>query len=184
MTSNDTTRTAADLPAGTCVTTPGGRLGTVNGYDIGRVTNPDHPNYGREYVGVDLDPVEGDMGCGRRSRSFVDELRIEEDQPKRKNLDLRSSCSVHRIADKRGGRSIDLAVPACEPGTTYGAWSDGAGGFIYTTDCAIEVANYAADELRQLAKENDTDTIQILAVCCDHEEQPADGCEDCYAENA
>lgn len=71
-----TPRTAADLPKGTRVMSSEGRMGTVNGVDIGRVTNPDHPNYGREYVGVWWDAVEGDMGCGRRSRPFVDELTV------------------------------------------------------------------------------------------------------------
>jgi hypothetical protein len=67
-------RTAADFPKGTRVTSSEGRLGTVNGVDVGRVTLPDHPNYGREYIGVNWDAVEGDKGCGRRSRPFVDEL--------------------------------------------------------------------------------------------------------------
>ncbi|MFI6465693.1 hypothetical protein [Streptomyces sp. NPDC050538] len=65
---------AAALPKGTRVRSHEGRLGTVNGVDVGRVTDTDHPNYGREYVGVNWDAVEGDMGCGRRSRPFVDEL--------------------------------------------------------------------------------------------------------------
>ncbi|MGK5733207.1 hypothetical protein [Streptomyces sp. URMC 124] len=69
-------RTAADLPAGTRVTSSEGRRGTVNGLDIGRVTNTDHPNHGRKYVGVTWDAVEGDMGLNRRSRPFVDELTI------------------------------------------------------------------------------------------------------------
>lgn len=68
--------TAADLPAGTRVMSSEGRRGTVNGHDIGRVTNTDHPNHGREYVGVNWDAVEGDKGCNRRSRPFIDELTI------------------------------------------------------------------------------------------------------------
>ncbi|WFB09539.1 hypothetical protein LRS74_22675 [Streptomyces sp. LX-29] len=71
-----TPRTAADLPKGTRVMCAEGRMGTVNGGDIGRVTNTDHPNHGREYVGVWWDAVEGDMGCNRRSRPFVDELTV------------------------------------------------------------------------------------------------------------
>ncbi|MFJ2249420.1 hypothetical protein [Streptomyces sp. NPDC087862] len=69
-----TTRTAADFPKGTRVMSPEGRLGTVNGVDIGRVTLPGHSNYGREYVGVNWDAIKGDMGANRRSRPFVDEL--------------------------------------------------------------------------------------------------------------
>lgn len=71
-----TPRTAADFPKDTRVMSPEGRMGTVNGVDIGRVTNPDHVNYGREYVGVRWDAIEGDMGCNRRSRPFVDELTV------------------------------------------------------------------------------------------------------------
>jgi hypothetical protein len=92
-------------------------------------------------------------------------------------------CTSHAIKDRRGGRGIELgAIPACESGTTYGAWSEGAGGFVYSGDCATEVANWAADELRTLAKEDDTDKLEILAVCHEHEEQPKDGCEECNAE--
>lgn len=290
-----TARTAADLPEGTRVTSPEGRTGTVNGYDLGRVTNTEHANYGREYIGVTWDPTDS-IPWGERSRPFVDELtivaadasdeapfqpgqrvvhadgrrfnfvnvnpedsarllverptdgrvvswRLSEcraeseteiaarhgetdklhrelcgDQPERKTPDLRSLanpkkadpetvaeihasrcpeckgagcpqcgykgtprtiCPKHHVVDKRGGRAVELGtIPACEP-ITYGAWSEGAGGFVYTGDCATEVANWAADELRRLAKEDDTDTIQILAVCPDHEEQPKNGCEEC-----
>jgi hypothetical protein len=289
-----TARTAADLPKGARVKDAEGRMGTVNGVDVGRVTLPDHPNYGREYVGVNWD---ADEKCpwGDRSRPFVDELTIVAadpeapfqpgervvhadgrtfkfvgvnpedparilvarptdgrvvawlladcraenesevaarhgetpklhrepcgDQPKRKTPDLRSLanpkkadpetvaeihasrcpeckgagcpqcgykgtprtvCPEHHVVDKRGGRVAELGtIPACESGVTYGAWSEGAGGFVYTGDCATEVANWAADELRTLAKDDDTDTIQILAICREHEEQPANGCEEC-----
>ncbi|MGW1288388.1 hypothetical protein ACWD4N_33085 [Streptomyces sp. NPDC002586] len=71
-----TTLTAADLPKGARVTSPEKRTGTVNGVDVGSVTNTEHVNYGREYVGVDWDAIEGDTGCGRRGRPFVDELVI------------------------------------------------------------------------------------------------------------
>lgn len=97
----------------------------------------------------------------------------------------RTICPQHHVVDKRGGRAIELGtIPACEPGVTYGAWSEGAGGFVYSgVDCATDAANWAADELRQLAKDDDADTIQILAICREHEEQPANGCEDCNAED-
>lgn len=72
-----TARTAADLPKGTRVTNPEGRTGTVNGFDVGRVAIKGHANYGREYVGVEWDAVDGDMGLNRHSRPFVDELVIE-----------------------------------------------------------------------------------------------------------
>jgi hypothetical protein len=89
----------------------------------------------------------------------------------------------HRIADMRGGRAAELGtLPACEAGATYGAWSEGAGGFIFSGDCAVDVANFAADVLRQLAKDDDTDKIEILPVCREHEEQPAGSCEECAQE--
>lgn len=216
-----TARTAADLPEGTPVQGADGRMGTVNGYDVGRVTNTEHPNYGREYVGVTWDASES-IPWGQHSRPFVDELTIVE-APKRKLPDLsalanpkkadsetiaeihasrcieckgagcpecgykgvqRTVCPAHHIVDKRGSRATELGgIPTCEPGITYGAWSEGAGGFVYTGDCATEVANWAADELRTLAKDDDTDTIQILAICPDHEEQPKNGCEECGTED-
>ncbi|WP_060888045.1 hypothetical protein [Streptomyces caniscabiei] len=71
-----TARTAADLPKGTRVKDAQGRTGTVNGVDVGRVALPNHPNHGREYVGVNWD---ADEKCpwGDRSRPFVDELTVE-----------------------------------------------------------------------------------------------------------
>ncbi|QFQ97752.1 hypothetical protein F9278_17680 [Streptomyces phaeolivaceus] len=69
------TLTAADLPKGTRVSSPEGRLGTALGYWTGRVTNANHPNYGREYTGVEWD---GDAKCpwGEQSRPFIDELTV------------------------------------------------------------------------------------------------------------
>ncbi|MDX2794058.1 hypothetical protein [Streptomyces scabiei] len=381
---NSKPRTAADLPKGTRVSSADGQTGTVNGSDVGRVTNTEHVNYGREYIGVTWDPTES-IPWGQRNRPFVDELVIEgaqepakseaaepvgfpdvregdtlsfsrrdtgfggsgdilrltgtvikvtdktvvveitgynplaqdvfvggksrklgrtarlrqanwhercvlrsvetpdeapfqpgervvhadgrrfnfvsvnpEDSSRilvarptdgrvvswlltdcqaeteteiaarhgetvRNRPDLRqfanpkkadpetvaeihanrcqeckgagcpqcgykgvprTVCPAHHIVDKRGGRASDLGtVPACEPGITYGAWSEGAGGFVYSgVDCATDAANWATDKLRQLAKNDGTDTLQILAVCPDHEGQPKNGCEECSAE--
>ncbi|GAB3169892.1 hypothetical protein [Streptomyces incanus] len=89
-------RTAADLPAGTRVTTPEGRTGTVNGYDIGRVANSNHPNYGREYVGVELDPIEGAAPGTGRTRQFVDELRIDRLAPEASTASLAPGSAVAR----------------------------------------------------------------------------------------
>lgn len=296
-------RTAADFPKGTRVQGTDGRMGTVNGVDVGRVTNTEHVNYGREYIGVNWDKDEK-CPWGDRSRPFIDELVIEstaaladadevpfqpgqrvvhtdgrrfefvsvnpedssrilvarptdgrvvswllsdcraeneteiaashgetvrlhralcDGQEPRKRPDLRqlanpkkadpetiaeihasrctecrgagcpncgykgvarTVCPRHHVVDKRGGRAIELGtIPACEPGITYGAWSEGAGGFVFSgLDCAIEAANWAADELREYAKDDDTDTFQILAICPDHDEQPKDGCEECLTE--
>lgn len=233
-----TARAAADFPKGTRVTSPEGRKGTVNGVDVGRVTIQGHPNYGREYVGVDWDADEK-CSWGGRSRPFVDELTIvapveadvvettasqeaDEYEPSSeaaiaaarialtelktkgwksnpiywvgrleaaleqtiKAIDKQDGCTRHDVKDRRGGRALELGViPTCEPGITYGAWSESAGGFVYSgVDCATDAANWAADELRQLAKEDDTDKFEILAICPDHEEQPKNGCEECNEE--
>lgn len=93
-------------------------------------------------------------------------------------------CPAHDITDKRGDRATELdPLPACQHGMAYGAWSESMGGFVYHGDCATEVANWAADELRSLAKDDDTDTIKIFPVCPYHEEQPKDDCEECDAES-
>lgn len=68
-------RTAADLPKGTRVASPEGRLGTALGCWTGRVTNDSHPNYGREYIGVEWD-ANTQCPWGERSRPFVDELTV------------------------------------------------------------------------------------------------------------
>ncbi|MGW3571632.1 hypothetical protein ACWDSL_48500 [Streptomyces sp. NPDC000941] len=70
-----TPRTSADLPKGTRVASPEGRLGTVNGYDIGQVTNTEHVNYGRKYIGVTWDPTES-IPWRQRNCPFVDELTV------------------------------------------------------------------------------------------------------------
>lgn len=68
-------RTAADLPEGTRVSGPDGRRGKALGCWTDRVANENHPNYGREYTGVQWDP---DTRCpwGERGRWFVDELIV------------------------------------------------------------------------------------------------------------
>ncbi|MFB8071920.1 hypothetical protein [Streptomyces californicus] len=68
-------RSAADLPEGTRVSGPDGRTGTALGCWTGRVANETHPNFGREYTGVQWDP---DTRCpwGERGRWFVDELTV------------------------------------------------------------------------------------------------------------
>lgn len=87
-------------------------------------------------------------------------------------------CSTHKVADERGAHTEALPLPHCEPGTAYGVWDDLAGGFTFAADCAMEVANWAAEQLDQ-----DPDgEMTIKAVCREHQEQPADSCEDCDAE--
>lgn len=66
-------RTARDWPTGTRVTN-GHRTGQVNGAGWGAVTIEGHDNYGRAWVDVDWDAVDGDMGTNRRGRPFADTL--------------------------------------------------------------------------------------------------------------
>lgn len=66
-----------ELVKGTRVTDAEGRTGTVDGYDTGSVTNTEHENYGRKYVGVTWDPTDA-IPWGQRGRSFVDELTVVE----------------------------------------------------------------------------------------------------------
>lgn len=87
-------------------------------------------------------------------------------------------CSSHRVSDERGEFVDELPVPACQPGVTYGIWNENDGGFAHTRDCALRAANDAAEFLA----EDPDGEYKVLAVCREHEEQPADTCEDCFAE--
>lgn len=92
-----------------------------------------------------------------------------------------TACTVHHVSDLRGSYAIALPVPSCDGfgNNQYGAWSEGAGGFIFAAGCAMESANFAAEQL----DEDPDDTVKILAVCSEHEEQPADRCEECFADD-
>ena len=87
-------------------------------------------------------------------------------------------CRHHAVADGRGTHAETLPVPTCQSGTTYGVWAESAGGFIFVVDCAMDAANYAAEQLNEEPDEE----LSVMAVCREHEEQPADSCEDCHAE--
>lgn len=65
--------TARQWPKGLRVTN-GHRTGAVNGVAWGVVTLEGHENYGRPWVDVDWDAVDGDMGTNRRGRPFTDTL--------------------------------------------------------------------------------------------------------------
>jgi len=90
-----------------------------------------------------------------------------------------SGCVTHGIPDQRGPHADVLPVPACEGGVTYGVWDDFAGGFTYVEDCAMDVGNWAAREVDRIVG-----GMTVMAVCRDHEEQPANGCEDCVADES
>lgn len=62
-----------ELVKGTRVIGKDGRTGVVDGADAGSVTNTEHVNYGRKYIGVTWDPT-GSIPWGQRSRPFIDEL--------------------------------------------------------------------------------------------------------------
>jgi hypothetical protein len=87
-------------------------------------------------------------------------------------------CPTHKVADERGTHAEALPVPRCEPDTTYGVWDELAGGFTFAVDCAMDAANWAAEQL----DEDPDGEMTIKTVCREHEDQPADGCEDCFAD--
>lgn len=62
----------------------------------------------------------------------------------------------------------------------YGAWSDEAGGFVERQLWSLAEASYVAAAHRH----NGDDTARARALCEEHsdDEQPADACEDCLAE--
>jgi hypothetical protein len=88
-------------------------------------------------------------------------------------------CAAHAIADNRGAHTEAFPVPRCEGGITYGVWDELAGGFTFVDDCAMEAANWAAEQL----DEDPDGEMHVKAVCRDHAEQPADSCEDCFADD-
>lgn len=88
-------------------------------------------------------------------------------------------CPAHHVADERGTHAEALPVPRCEPGTTYGVWDELAGGFTFAVDCAMDAANWAAEQL----DEDPDGEMTIKAICREHEEQPKDGCEECLADD-
>jgi len=87
-------------------------------------------------------------------------------------------CIGHHVTDERGAHADALPVPACESGVTYGIWNENDGGFVHSRDCALKAANDAAEFL---AEDADGD-YRIVAVCREHEDQPAGTCADCNTE--
>ncbi len=83
-----------------------------------------------------------------------------------------SSCIHGRHLYKSVGGT---EIPLCESGSRYGVWDNNDAGFVHVEDCAQSAANWAGE---QLYADSDSD-LKVMAVCPDHEEQPANGCEDC-----
>lgn len=91
-----------------------------------------------------------------------------------------TGCRAHHVADKRGTHTEALLVTCCALGTTYGVWDDLAGGFTYAVDCAMDAANWAAEQLE--TGDPDDYEMTVVAVCREHAEQPAECCEECNEE--
>lgn len=69
------------------------------------------------------------------------------------------------------------SVPVCAEGATYGVWDDNDAGFVHVVDCAQDAVTWATE---QMDDEPDYE-LEILAVCREHTDQPANGCEECDA---
>lgn len=65
----------------------------------------------------------------------------------------------------------------------YGIFSESAGGCIFAPCYSPEEAER---ERQRLITEDgeDADDLTVRELCPDHEEQPKDGCEECYTEDA
>lgn len=67
-------------------------------------------------------------------------------------------------------------APLVNDGREWGVWSEEAGGFV----AAQLTRSTVGGEIDGLVEEgHDRDDLQALAVCPEHEEQPADDCEEC-----
>lgn len=88
-------------------------------------------------------------------------------------------CPTHRVPDERGVHTEALPLPDCSGRTAYGVWDDYAGGFVFSADCAMESGNWAAE----VRTEDPDAELAVQEVCSEHEEQPAAGCADCYADD-
>lgn len=65
----------------------------------------------------------------------------------------------------------------------YGVWSDSVGGFIDADHLSIDQAEQARAEF--LAQDEAADDLRVLEMCAEHrdDEQPANGCESCNADD-
>ena len=63
----------------------------------------------------------------------------------------------------------------------HGIWSQAAGGFI-EVGLWGDTAELGASVSRWLGRGEHADDLTVMALCGDHEEQPLDTCEDCFAE--
>lgn len=63
--------------------------------------------------------------------------------------------------------------------TEYGIWDEKAGGFIETQLYSKEQAEARFTDYADTGDKEYLDMLHVLAICPDHEEQPADSCEEC-----
>lgn len=72
-----------------------------------------------------------------------------------------------------------------ESDVEYGIWTDGDGGF---TEIGLHSLGAAEIRLAEIIAESpdpdaDREDLSIKEVCPDHEDQPKDDCDECYAED-
>lgn len=64
----------------------------------------------------------------------------------------------------------------------HGVWSDAAGGFVET---GLYLPSQVDEAVARLVGQGeDRDDLTVLAICPDHEERPAQQCEDCDGEDS
>jgi len=108
--------------------------------------------------------------------------RLEADLTARETRDAQLAQEFPTDGPKCGhGFALRVGVTSsvkCEFGHEYGVFGDE--GPIDRSDCAMQAANDAAF----YTAEDDGDTQYVVKVICpDHEDQPQDGCEECFAED-
>jgi len=197
-----------EIKAGTRVTTAVGRyagqFGTVQKGNRGTVTNPEHENYGRAFVSVHWDPTPEIPG-GEPFMEFVDELTTVKESAE-ENIRLSLEEALEYADQMRRDTSVvglpnwpqpaaqclhgntprpDVTgdpIAACAKGhggTEWGAFNDE--GCYYAYDCAVDVANESAKTNEEEEADADDPVSTWGEKCSDHEGQPRNGCEDCFA---
>lgn len=93
-----------------------------------------------------------------------------------------AGCPAHRVADRRVAFAPLLPVVSCQPGTEHGVWTESGGGFCHIEDCALQAANWAAE---QIAEDDDNaGDLGVRQVCREHRDEPADDCQACRTDDA
>ena len=187
---------AQELPAGTRVTTSvgpyAGQFGTVQEGNRGTVTDTDSENYGRAYVSVHWDPTP-EIPWGETFRPFADNLAIVGAPAASDTRSVRgkedsgterpkpSACMHGRTPRPDVTGDPIKACASAGGGIEWGAFN--AEGCTYAYDCAVDVANWSAQENEAETTPDDPES-RWQEMCRDHRDQgqPKDGCEECDAE--